>query len=247
MEPTPASPSRRTSRSHERFPCASCGQEFERRALSLASGLRPSLFDHLAVRHAGWSQESWICRACLSRERVDFLMSRLEAERGELSGIETEFARKASLHLTLAEDIEKEFQARATRGQRIADRVASVGGSWAFVIAFFAVLLAWVVINSLVLSRSAFDPYPYILLNLVLSCLAAIQAPIIMMSQNRMSARDRMQADNDFRINLKAELEVASLHEKVDHLLHSQWQHMVELQELQLELLTELTARRAKA
>ena len=119
--------------------------------------------------------------------------------------------------------------------------MAVIGGSWPFVIGFFVALLIWVALNTLWLRQQAFDPYPYILLNLFLSCLAAVQAPIIMMSQNRVSARDRLQATQDFRINLKAELEVASLHEKVDHLLHSQWQHMVELQELQLDLFTDLT------
>ena len=121
-----------------------------------------------------------------------------------------------------------------------------MGGSWPFVLGFLATLLLWVALNSLALRDEAFDPYPYILLNLVLSSVAALQAPIIMMSQNRLSARDRLQANQDFRINLKAELEVSSLHEKVDHLLHSQWQHMVELQELQIDLLTELASRDAK-
>ena len=107
-----------------------------------------------------------------------------------------------------------------------------------FVIGFLAVLGGWIALN-VSLAVSAFDPYPYILLNLVLSCIAALQAPIIMMSQNRQSARDRMQAEQDFRVNLKAELEIASLHHKLDHLLHSQWARMVELQEVQIELLTE--------
>ena len=96
------------------------------------------------------------------------------------------------------------------------------------------------------LATRAFDPYPFILLNLVLSCIAALQAPVIMMSQNRQVARDRMQAEQDFRVNLKAELEIASLHEKVDHLLHAQWERIVELQEMQLELLNELREPRAR-
>jgi uncharacterized membrane protein len=101
-------------------------------------------------------------------------------------------------------------------------------------------------LNSAMLGRSAFDPYPYILLNLALSCIAAIQAPIIMMSQNRGAARDRLEADEDFRVNLKAELEIAALHEKLDHLTHTQWERMVELQQTQIELLEELREARRR-
>ncbi len=107
-----------------------------------------------------------------------------------------------------------------------------------------AILLVWIAVNAWALRERAFDPYPFILLNLVLSCVAALQAPIIMMSQNRHSARDRRQADQDFRVNLKAELEVASLHEKLDHLLHHQWDSMVELQQVQIDLLHELSGRK---
>jgi uncharacterized membrane protein len=96
------------------------------------------------------------------------------------------------------------------------------------------------------LQKGAFDPYPYILLNLVLSCIAALQAPVIMMSQNRMSAYDRRKADQDFRVNLKAELEIASLHDKVDHLLHAQWEHLVEMQEVQIDLLNQIAEKRSK-
>jgi len=103
--------------------------------------------------------------------------------------------------------------------------------------------LSWIGINSWLLQAKAFDPYPYILLNLVLSCLAAIQAPIIMMSQNRASARDRIRADEDYKINLKAELEIHALHDKIDHLLHVQWERMAEIQQTQLEVLRELSER----
>jgi uncharacterized membrane protein len=245
MQSERPSVSRHTTLSRKLDSCKLCGQELERRVLVTSASLRPAQFEHIAARHPEWSHDAWICGPCLARERLDFQMSRMAAERGELSEVETEIAHKAFEHLTLAEDIEQQFQTQITLGQRLADRVATVGGSWPFVLGFFGVLLLWVGVNSIILRGTAFDPYPYILLNLVLSCLAAIQAPIIMMSQNRLSARDRLQANQDFRINLKAELEVSSLHEKVDHLLHSQWQHMVELQELQIDLLTELASRDA--
>lgn len=231
-------------RSLQRGTCQLCSKEMPRGLLVAAEALRPGLFEHIAAQHPDlWHESSMICKACLAQERLHFALDRLEQERGELTSIEEEIARKASRHESLAANVERLFETEATLGQRLADRVAAVGGSWPFVAVFFVLLLLWAALNSVLLGSRAFDPYPYILLNLGLSCLAAVQAPIIMMSQNRVAARDRLQANQDFRINLKAELEIASLHEKVDHLLHSQWQHMVELQELQLDLLNELSSR----
>ena len=147
----------------------------------------------------------------------------------------------------VARDINLEFADTRTLGERAADRIAAFGGSWPFIGIAFLLLAGWVVLNSVILARrgATFDPFPYILLNLFLSMLAALQAPIIMMSQNRLSARDRLEADLDFRTNLKAELEIASLHEKIDHLLHAQFERMVELQEVQIEILNDLAEERA--
>ncbi|MBL8727151.1 MAG: DUF1003 domain-containing protein [Planctomycetes bacterium] len=229
----------------ERAPCSVCGTSHRIRTLLRTTNLRPGLAAYLACgRDEGWVETARICRSCQAHGRHDMLVEQLESERGQLSAVEREIADKAARHLTLAEDIEREFAATTTWGQRLADRVSQIGGSWPFVIWFFAVMLVWVVVNGVMFTSNAFDPYPFILLNLLLSCLAAVQAPIIMMSQNRMNQRDRRQADQDFRVNLKAEIEVATLHEKVDHLLHAQWNRMVELQQLQLDLLQELARRR---
>lgn len=105
-----------------------------------------------------------------------------------------------------------------TLGERIADRVAEFGGSWTFIITFLSFMLVWISVNTMQLLKSAFDPYPFILLNLLLSCLAALQAPVIMMSQNRQEAKDRERAKQDFEINQKAEAEIRTLHHKLDHL-----------------------------
>ena len=129
---------------------------------------------------------------------------------------------------------------KLTFGQRLSDRIASFGGSWRFIILFGAVLFGWIILNAIFLLNRGFDPYPFILLNLILSCLAAIQAPIIMMSQNRAEARDRLRAENDYEINLKAELEIRHLHEKIDHLLRRQYNRLFEIQQIQIELLEEL-------
>jgi uncharacterized membrane protein len=139
-----------------------------------------------------------------------------------------------------------EFDNNLTFGERLADRVASFGGSWTFIMLFFALLATWVTANSIYWLYHPFDPYPFILLNLVMSLLASIQAPIIMMSQNRAGARDRLQAENDFKVNLKAEIEVRALTDKIDQLLHHQWAHMMEIQQIQMEMLEDLTARRGQ-
>jgi uncharacterized membrane protein len=131
------------------------------------------------------------------------------------------------------------LDARATFGERTADKVASFGGSWTFIISFTLVLIAWITVNAIGLMVGPFDPYPFILLNLVLSSLAALQAPVIMMSQRRQDTKDRIQAESDYRVNLKAELEIRQLHEKMDHQLAAQWNKLAEMQQIQIELLQE--------
>jgi uncharacterized membrane protein len=138
------------------------------------------------------------------------------------------------------------WRKRLTFGQRVSDRIAMFGGSWRFISLFGLVILGWIAINSFLMLARPFDPYPFILLNLVLSCLAAIQAPVIMMSQNRQESRDRKRAEYDYKINLKAELEIQQLHQKIDHLLNHQWERMVDIQELQMEMLEEIRSIKGK-
>ena len=134
--------------------------------------------------------------------------------------------------------------AQFTLADRLADKIAEFGGSWKFIITFGSVIAVWIVLNVLLLLNRRFDPYPFILLNLILSCLAALQAPVIMMSQNRAEARDRLRAENDYKVNLKAELEIRHLHEKIDHLLRKQYNRLFEIQQIQMELLEEISQRR---
>ena len=141
----------------------------------------------------------------------------------------------------LSRNINKEFESSLTLGERLADRLADFGGSWTFISIFMTVLIIWMAINTWILLTRPFDPYPYILLNLVLSCLAAIQAPVILMSQNRQESRDRLQSDHDYQINVKAEIEIRKLHEKLDHLLMHQWQRLMEIQQLQVDLMDEIS------
>lgn len=143
----------------------------------------------------------------------------------------------------VARDMNQAFMDDRTFGQRMADRIASFGGSWPFIGLFMAFLAGWMTLNSLLLARrGAFDPYPYILLNLILSSLAALQAPVIMMSQNRQAERDRMNAANDYEVNLKAEVEIRALHDKLDALREADWAELVRLQQLQIRMLEQLVA-----
>src|SRR4029077_12591218 len=138
------------------------------------------------------------------------------------SAIEEEVIKSLRDQELLSENLNTEFESKLTFGEHVADNVAKFGGSWRFIISFGVVLVLWIIINSIVLLRKPFDPYPFILLNLVLSCLAAIQAPVIMMSQNRQEAKDRLRSEHDYMVNLKAELEIRHLHAKMDQLLTHQ-------------------------
>ncbi|MCX6058157.1 MAG: DUF1003 domain-containing protein [Chloroflexi bacterium] len=148
----------------------------------------------------------------------------------------------------IARNTNKEFDDQLNFGQRLADNVAAFGGSWTFIIIFASILVTWIILNSVILAKlnSTFDPFPYILLNLFLSMLAAIQAPVIMMSQNRLSIKDRLDAAHDYEVNLKAELEIANLHEKLDELREKQWAELVEMQQEQIRLLTRLLEEKSK-
>lgn len=134
---------------------------------------------------------------------------------------------------------------KSTMGQKISDQVARFGGSWTFITTFMIILFVWIFYNSFVPQSARFDPFPFILMNLVLSCIAALQAPIIMMSQNRQEEKDRLRAENDYMINLKAELEVRGLHQKVDLLLEEQIKTLFEIQAKQMEILKSLDQKLA--
>jgi uncharacterized membrane protein len=164
-----------------------------------------------------------------------------------------ERTKKVAYHIAgrkhIARNTAQEFDAQITRGQRAADAVARFGGSWTFIGIFAAIMVTWVALNSYILIsyNKSFDPYPYILLNLFLSMLASIQAPIILMSQNRHAEKDRLDAEHDYEVNLKAELEIMLLHEKMDLLREDQWGELLAIQKEQLALLGSLIGSRTVA
>jgi uncharacterized membrane protein len=223
--------------------CAVCGRHLSPREAVPAAAVRGPIADRISRDHPGWSPEASICAADLSRYRADYVESLLESERGELTSLEQEVLSSLREHELLATNVDAEFEKEWTLGERLADRLASFGGSWTFLVCFGVFLFGWIAMNSAVLYWRPVDPYPFILLNLVLSCLAAIQAPIIMMSQNRQEAKDRLRSQHDYQVNLKAELEIRHLHEKLDHLLSHQWERLVEIQRIQLEMLSQFGRR----
>ena len=200
--------------------------------------------DTIKLSNPDWNLDGFICQADLANFRSKRVRDMLEKERGELTVLEDEVVASLHLHDTLVNNIEEKIESDLTFGESMADNVASFGGSWKFIFLFSFIIVFWILFNLYSAFNTPFDPYPFILLNLVLSCLAAMQAPIIMMSQNRQASKDRSRAIHDYQINLKSELEIRHLHEKMDHLLSQQWERLVEIQQLQLELLTDLTNKK---
>ena len=178
----------------------------------------------------------------MKKHLQDFARKRFEATLDALPEREQKVIKHYEERLPISHDTNKEFETKLTFGQRLADKVAAFGGSWTFIIIFGAILLSWVLLNSFILARrnDAFDPYPYILLNLFLSMLASIQAPIILMSQKRQALKDRLDAEHDYEVNLKAEFEILGLHEKIDELREGKWTDLIMMQQEQIRLLTRL-------
>ncbi|GBF38904.1 DUF1003 domain-containing protein [Leptospira johnsonii] len=180
----------------------------------------------------------------LNLATMKYIQGMIQTETSELSSLEEEVKNSLENQDLISEDINRTFQSGLSIGQRIADRVAEFGGSWTFIILFGSVMATWIGTNIIFSSSLRFDPYPFILLNLVLSTLAAIQAPIIMMSQNRQESKDRARSELDYKVNLKAELEIRHLHEKIDHILKNQWRRLTEIQQIQMQLLQILGNRK---
>lgn len=183
-----------------------------------------------------WKVGDMLCHSCLRATRHELITSML-AKHTEIKRLEAEVVQSIVDHKWVSNTPEDPPETLSW-GERISDNIAKFGGSWRFIISFLLIMVGWIIFNALL--TKPFDPFPFILLNLALSCLAALQAPVIMMSQNRQEERDRKRSVSDYQINLKAELEIRQLHLKLDHLLYHQWQQLYALQELQVDLLEEI-------
>lgn len=226
--------------------CQVCGKEQRWSDVVPALLVRDSILETIRKSIPGWSMSGYICVSDLHRFRAEHVKKVLEEEKGEVAGLELQVVQSLKEHEVFASNINQKYDSSVTFGELLADRIAEFGGSWGFITIFGVILALWIGVNSIALFSKPFDPYPYILLNLALSCLAAIQAPVIMMSQNRQESRDRLRAEHDYQINLKAELEIRNLHEKFDHLLHRQWEKLMEIQQIQMDLMEESVRRNSK-
>jgi uncharacterized membrane protein len=216
--------------SQKRFPIA------ERMS---AKSIRKSVLEIVRRDRPDFGDEGFLAISELNPYREQYIAECLANQIGQLTGLEKMVLESLNDHSFISEKLDSE-EKPLTFGQKLADRVADFGGSWTFIVLFGAFLFAWIVLNYFVFANRGFDPFPFILLNLILSCIAALQAPVIMMSQNRQEEKDRERAKKDYMINLKSELEIRLLHEKIDHLIIHQQQELLEIQRVQIEMMSDI-------
>lgn len=218
------------------------GTEFPEHERVWGKSIRAGIFDLIKKDFPDFTNEGCIANSELNIYREKYIAQFLQSEVGELSDLHKNVIKSLTADKSFVSQVEDEPDNR-TFGQMIADKVADFGGSWTFIISFFVFILIWISSNVYILLNKGFDPYPFILLNLILSCLAALQAPVIMMSQNRQEEKDRERAKKDYMINLKSELEIRMLDEKVDHLIMHQQQELIEIQKVQIEMMNDILER----
>ncbi len=206
--------------------------------------VRQCLLDEIIKEHPDFNENSVLSIEELNRYRNLYIQNTLTKELGTLTDLEKQVVATMQNDQLLTDKLmSEEKKEKLTYGQRLADRVANFGGSWTFIIIFGTFLVCWIISNVIVLSNKAFDPYPFILLNLILSCIAALQAPVIMMSQNRQEEKDRDRARKDYMINLKSEMEIRLLNEKIDHLIVNQQEKLMEIQQIQVDMMNDILDR----
>lgn len=218
------------------FACPTCGKNRPEAHRVSASRLRHVIVERLRKKHPNWDGHT-TCSEDVHKCRIELMRETIEGQRGTIGALDVSVLDRMAQQQLIARNL---GAPNPDLGGRVADSVASFGGSWRFLGLFGFIIVVWMLANAVLLTHP-YDPYPFILLNLVLSCLAAMQAPIIMMSQNRQAVKDRERAEHDYEINLKAELELQLLHEKLDHLLLVEWQRLLDIQASQTEMLEELS------
>ena len=227
----------------ETFKSDITGKEYPITEKISAKLIRHTVLSLIQQDNSKFNHNSFLSNTELNYYREKYISDYLSKEIGELSNLEKTVITALTENTTLSNKLDDDDQTPLTTGQRIADKVATFGGSWTFIISFGVFILLWICLNIIWLSSKAFDPYPFILLNLILSCLAAKQAPVIMMSQNRQEEKDREREKNDYMINLKSELEIRILHEKIDHLVNNQQLELIEIQKVQIEMLNDIITK----
>lgn len=218
------------------------GQEFPMADCVYGKMIRKSIFESIKKEYPDFNLDSLLSISELNYFREKYISGFLLKEASELNELEKTVIKALKNKHSVLPQYEDDAS-QITFGQRVADKVAEFGGSWTFIISFMFFLVLWISANVFLLSNKGFDPYPFILLNLILSCIAALQAPVIMMSQNRQEEKDRQRSKNDYMVNLKSELEIRMLHEKIDHLIMHQEQSLIELQKVQIDMMNDIISR----
>lgn len=221
------------------FVSAISGLEFPEKEKVCGVIIRTPILNLIREDHPKFKTKENIANSELNIYREKYISKFLQSEVGELTDLHKNVIKSLSEDTSFVSKVEDEPDVR-TFGQVVADKVADFGGSWTFIISFFVFILIWIASNVYILLNKGFDPYPFILLNLILSCLAALQAPVIMMSQNRQEEKDRERAKKDYMINLKSELEIRILDDKLDHLIMHQQQELIEIQKVQIEMMNDI-------
>jgi len=223
----------------KKYSCQICKKDFSKQKLFPLSFVRTAILQTAKNNYENVDENGYVCNDDLQKLRSLHLEEILKKNIGELSNLDKIVLDSFKEHELITQNVNKNFEKKLTFGQKLADKVAHFGGSWGFITIFLAFLIIWMLYNSFMILHKSFDPYPYILLNLILSSLAAIQAPIIMMSQNRQAQKDRLQSDDDYKTNLKAELEIRQLHTKIDQFMNNQWNTLIEIQQMQIDIAEE--------
>jgi uncharacterized membrane protein len=203
--------------------------------------IRESIMKTICKTHPEFSEKNILSVSELNHFRQQYIEDVLKDEAGRLSTMDKDVLEKIRNNKVVSEETDEDNMSAYSWKQRLADKVAAVGGSWTFISGFIIFMSVWIAVNLIMAkNQKAFDPYPFILLNLLLSTIAALQAPVIMMSQNRQEEKDRKRSKQDYMVNLKAELEIQLLHEKLDHLLLNQQQELMEIQQIQIEMMDDI-------
>lgn len=205
--------------------------------------IRKPILEMIQEEHPNFGKESSCAVGEWNYFREQYISRFMDKSAANLDQLKATVIESMNKDTTLTETLGTDDAVPLSFGQKLADKVADFGGSWTFILSFMGFLFAWIILNAFWLNNKGYDPYPFILLNLILSCIAALQAPIIMMSQNRQEEKDRERAKKDYMINLKSELEIRNLHEKIDHLILHEQQELIEIQKIQIELMNELLAK----
>jgi uncharacterized membrane protein len=219
------------------------GKEFSINEQLKGEMIRRPIFNLIQKDCPQFNDQSLLSITELNYYRDKYISNYLTEELDELNLLRENVLNAMREQTTLTDKIELDDKQILTFGQKVADKVAYFGGSWTFIISFGVFLMFWIILNVVWFSNKGFDPYPFILLNLILSCIAALQAPVIMMSQNRQEEKDRERAKKDYMINLKSELEIRTLHEKLDHLIMHQQQELIEIQRMQIDMMNDILSR----